>query len=220
MKKTVKKIIASLIVIGIICSLAVIAVNAYMIGYAKKYILSYDDLSSDSFDCIMILGAGLWSGSPSPMLSERLEFGLKAYETGCSDRMLMSGDHGQDNYDEVNTMKDYLADEGVDRDIIFMDHAGFSTYESMYRARDIFEVKKMLIVTQTYHLYRAVYNARKLGLDAYGFEADRLSYPIYNHIRECAARVKDFVWCIVKPKPTYLGDKIPISGSASLSDDR
>lgn len=220
MKKTVKKIIASLVLIGIICAAFVVFTNAYMITYAKKYILPYDDITEKQFDCIMVLGAGLWGDNPSPMLAERLDFGLMAYNSGCSEKILMSGDHGQDNHDEVNTMKNYLVNEGVDKDIIFMDHAGFSTYESMYRAKDIFEVESMLIVTQTYHLYRAVYNARKLGIDAYGFAADKLQYPIYNHIREIAARSKDFIWCIIKPEPTYLGDKIPISGSATLTDDK
>ena len=101
-----------------------------------------------------------------------------------------------------------------------MDHAGFSTYESMYRARDVFKVEKVLIVTQTYHIYRAVYDARKLGLDAYGYKAERLEYPLINNLREAAARVKDFVWCIFKPEPTYLGEAIPISASGSLTDDR
>ena len=132
----------------------------------------------------------------------------------------MSGDHGTESYDEVNFMKDYAVNNGVEADNVFMDHAGFSTYESMYRARDVFEVESMLVVTQTYHLYRAVYNARKLGLDAYGYKAEHLLYPEINNIREAAARVKDFVWCIFKPEPTYLGEAIPISSSGALTDDK
>jgi vancomycin permeability regulator SanA len=154
------------------------------------------------------------------MLAERLDFGLKVFESGCTDRLLMSGDHGRTEHDEVNAMKDYLAGKGVDRDKIFLDHAGFSTYESMYRARDVFQVESLVIVTQTYHLYRAVYDARKLGLEAYGVKAEGLIYPPSNYMREPMARLKDFFWCIIKPEPTYLGEAIPISGSAALTDDK
>jgi vancomycin permeability regulator SanA len=132
----------------------------------------------------------------------------------------MSGDHGEVYHDEVNAMKDYLAEKGVERDKIFLDHAGFSTYESMYRARDVFEVKSMIIVTQTYHLYRAVYDARKLGIEAYGYRAQRLKYPLLNYMREPFARVKDFIWCVIKPEPTYLGEAAPITGSAAVTDDK
>ncbi len=210
--------------IAVLCAcllggVAVVGINAYMISYANKYILSEEDLKSESFDCIMVLGAGLWDGEPSPMLQERLDFGIIAYETGCTDKMLMSGDHGRKEYDEVNKMKEVAVQKGVPADNVFMDHAGFSTYESMYRARDVFQVEKMVIVTQEYHLYRAVYNARKLGIDAYGFAADRLDYPIYNDVREALARLKDFFYCIVEPEPTYLGDPISIHANGSLTDD-
>ncbi len=218
--KIIKNIIIAVLCVCLLGGVAVVGINAYMISYVEDYILTVDDLKDDSFDCIMVLGAGLWDGEPSPMLQERLDFGLVAFETGCSPKLLMSGDHGREEYDEVNKMKDVAIENGVLADNIFMDHAGFSTYESMYRARDIFQVEKMVIVTQKYHLYRAVYNARKLGIDAYGFAADRLQYPVYNDIREALARTKDFFFCIVQPEPTYLGEEIPISASGSLTDDK
>ncbi len=214
--KPLRRLICIFICLCILGAAVIAVANAYVVGYAKQYILSYEELSSHNFDCVMVLGAR----KGSPMLDERLEFGLKAYETGCSEKLLMSGDHGTESYDEVNFMKDYAVTNGVEADNVFMDHAGFSTYESMYRARDVFEVESMLIVTQTYHLYRAVYNARKLGLDAYGYKAEHLLYPEINNIREAAARVKDFVWCIFKPEPTYLGEAIPISSSGALTDDK
>jgi len=224
-KKLLKNKVFKVVVITILCvcllgGVTVVGVNAYMISYVSDYILTAEDLENHNFDCVMVLGAGLWDDEPSPMLRERLEFGLKAYETGCTDKFLMSGDHGRKEYDEVNTMKDFAIDNGVDADNVFMDHAGFSTYESMYRARDIFQVEKMVIVTQKYHLYRAVYDARKLGIDAYGFAADKLIYGVHNDIRESLARTKDFIYCIFEPKPTYLGDEIPITASGSLTDDK
>ncbi len=218
--KIIKRIIIAVLCVCLMGGVALIGINAYMISYVDDYLLSVDDLSDENFDCIMVLGAGLWDGEPSPMLKERLDFGLMAYETGCSEKFLMSGDHGREEYDEVNKMKDVAIENGVPADNIFMDHAGFSTYESMYRARDVFQVEKMLIVTQKYHLYRAVYNARKLGIDAYGFEMEVLQYPIYNDVREALARVKDFFYCIAQPEPTYLGEAIPISSSGALTDDK
>ena len=218
--KVVKRVIIAVLCLCLLGGVAVVGINAYMISYVNEYILTEEDLKNENFDCIMVLGAGLWDGEPSPMLQERLDFGLKAYETGCTDKLLMSGDHGREEYDEVNKMKDVAIENGVLADNIFMDHAGFSTYESMYRARDIFQVEKMVIVTQKYHLYRAVYDARKLGIDAYGFAAERLEYPIHNDVREALARVKDFFYCIIEPEPTYLGEEIPISASGSLTDDK
>ncbi len=218
--KAVKGVIIAVLCACLMGGAVVIGINAYMISYVSDYILTEDDIADYRFDCIMVLGAGLWDGEPSPMLQERLDFGISAYQTGCSDKMLMSGDHGREEYDEVNKMKDVAIENGVPADNIFMDHAGFSTYESMYRARDVFTVEKMVIVTQKYHLYRAVYNARKLGIEAYGFAADKLEYPIYNDIREALARTKDFFCCIIEPEPTYLGEEIPISASGSLTDDK
>lgn len=219
--KKFKIFVISVLCVGILCAGAVIGINAYMISYVSDYLIEADDLENYSFDCITVLGAGLWDGEPSPMLKERLDFALEAYKTGCSTKFLMSGDHGREDYDEVNAMKDYVVENGADKDSVFLDHAGFSTYETMYRARDVFKVEKTLIITQKYHLYRAVYNARKLGLDAYGYYREEKIYSVKNDIREAAARVKDFFYCIEKPKPTYLGEEIPIkTASATLTDDK
>lgn len=220
LKKILKRIIIAVLCLCLLGGIAVVGINAYVISYVSDYILTVDEAAEYDFDCVMIMGAGLWDGKPSPMLRERLNFGLDVYNTGCTDRIMMTGDHGRDNYDEVNAMKDYAIENGVSADNVFMDHAGFSTYESMYRARDVFQVEKMVIVTQKYHIYRSVYNARKLGIDAYGVAADELKYGIYNDIREALARVKDFFYCIVQPEPTYLGDPISIHASGALTDDK
>jgi vancomycin permeability regulator SanA len=102
-----------------------------------------------------------------------------------------------------------------------MDHAGFSTYESLYRARDIFKVKKVIIVTQKYHLSRALYVAQNLGLEAYGVASDPRQYAgqNYREIREVLARIKDFFYVLAKPKPTFLGEAIPVSGNGDLTND-
>ena len=134
----------------------------------------------------------------------------------------MSGDHGSDNYDEVNVMKRFAIEKGVKSEDIFMDHAGFSTYDSMYRAKDIFEAKKIVIVTQKYHMYRAIYIAEQLGIEAYGVNSDPRAYAgqTMREVREILARDKDWFKCIIKPKPTYLGETIPVSGNGDATNDK
>ena len=140
---------------------------------------------------------------------------------GAAPKLLMSGDHGRTNYDEVAAMKQFAINAGIPSENIFMDHAGFSTYESIYRAKEIFQAKKIIIVTQEYHLYRALYIADQLGVEAWGVSADYRSYTgqTSRDIREFLARVKDFATGIFKPEPTYLGEAIPISGNGNLTND-
>lgn len=220
-----KGLISLFLLLALIVAQIPILINAYMYEFSSRYFLTVDEASQNNFDCVLVLGAGVWGDGPSHLLEERLNKGIEVYKTGCTDRILMSGDHGRVEYDEVNVMKSFAVEKGTIAEEVFMDHAGFSTYESMYRAKEIFQVKKVVIVTQEYHLYRAVYNARKLGLDAYGVAADgqyNFSLPVrtYNNFRESLARCKDFVWCIFKPEPTYLGEAIPISSSGVLTDDK
>lgn len=195
-------------------------------GYVKlsteDMIVSRENAARGEYDCILVLGAGVWSGGrPSHMLADRLDTAIALYKDGAAPKLLMSGDHGREEYDEVNVMKDYALDEGVPSENVFMDHAGFSTYESMYRARDVFMAERVLIVTQKYHLHRALYVARALGLEAEGVSADLRPYRRqgYYDMREMLARCKDFAMCILKPLPTYLGDSIPVSGSGDLTND-
>ena len=156
------------------------------------------------------------------MLEDRLRMSMELYTGGVSAKLLMTGDHGRQDYDEVNTMKAYAVDAGVPSEAVFMDHAGFSTYESMYRAKEIFQATKIVIVSQDYHLYRAIYIAQSLGMEAYGVAADYRSYSGQSarDLREVLARVKDFGVCIFKPKPTYLGETIPIWGNGDDTNDK
>ncbi len=218
----VMKIVAAVILCACLAAgLAAIGINFYVMGRASKYILSPDSPGED-YDCVLVLGCGVRSGVPSPLLEDRLLRSVELYENGVSKKLLMSGDHGQENYDEVNVMKSFAVERGVPSEAVFMDHAGFSTYESMYRAKEIFKAEKVLIVTQKYHLYRAVYVARQLGLDACGVEAMPREYvgqPWYS-FREILARDKDFFYAVFKPLPTYLGEEIPITGSGDITNDK
>ena len=218
MKKLLKYGIIAIILITII----VLGINLYVrISTNKQIIKEKDYTALSDVDCIIILGAGIWKDKPSPMLEDRLLEGIKLYQNSVSDKIIMSGDHGRREYDEVNIMKNYAIEKGIPSENIFMDHAGFSTYESIYRAKDIFEAKKVVIVTQEYHLYRALYIANQLGLEAYGVRADPRQYvgATYRELREILARDKDFIKCIFKPEPTYLGDTIPVSGNGDITND-
>ena len=156
------------------------------------------------------------------MLEDRLKQGISLYKNGVSNKIIMSGDHSKKDYDEVNVMKKFAIDEEVQSEDIFMDHAGFSTYESIYRAKEIFKAKKIVIVTQKYHLYRALYIANKLGIEAYGVSSDPRKYvgQTSRELREILARDKDFIKCIFKPQPTYLGETIPVSGNGNQTNDK
>ena len=217
-----KKLLKYGIIVIIIIAIIVFGINLYVKISTNKQIIKENDYTELSdVDCIIILGAGIWGDKPSPMLEDRLLEGIKLYQNSVSDKIIMSGDHGRKEYDEVNIMKNYAIEKGIPSENIFMDHAGFSTYESIYRAKDIFQAKKIVIVTQKYHLYRALYIANQLGLEAYGVGADPRQYvgEIYIEIREILARDKDFIKCIFKPEPTYLGDTIPVSGNGDITND-
>jgi len=193
-------------------------VQVYMAQTSKAYILSNASEAPES-DAVMVLGALVFSsGRPSPTLRNRLDYGYELYAQGKAKKIIVSGDHGQKDYDEVNAMKDYLLEKGVPREDIFMDHAGFNTYDSMYRARDIFEIETLLISTQDFHIARAVYLARKMGIEAYGYPCDDIGNGIYNRMRESFARVKAVFDTIIKRQPKYLGDAIPISGDGILTE--
>lgn len=168
-------------------------------------------------EAILVLGASVRPGGiPSPMLTDRLETGLALFRAGKAPRLLVSGDHGGPDYDEVNTMRRYLEARGVPEEAIFMDHAGFSTYESLYRARDVFAARRILVVSQEFHLRRALYLARELGVEARGVAADRRAYPgmLKHRLREVAARVKALLDArVVRPRPRHLGPLLPLTGS-------
>jgi vancomycin permeability regulator SanA len=218
MVKTLKKLVALAVVLAILIPTVIFGINFHVKSIASKFILEADNVSG-GYDCILILGCKVNGESPSLMLRDRLWQGVELYGV-ASDKILMTGDHGKEGYDEVGVMKAYAEEAGVPSENIFEDHAGFSTYESMYRAKEIFKAKKILIVTQEYHLYRAVYDARALGLDAYGVVAEPSMHyggQTYRDIREVLARNKDFIFSIFKPKPTYLGEAIPISGNGNAT---
>jgi vancomycin permeability regulator SanA len=218
-----KKLALYVLLCCVLCILVLLVCNGWMILGSAPAIHTIEDAEQLRGDCILVLGCGLRrDGYPSQMLCDRLDTAIAAYRMGLAPKLLMSGDHGNKHYDEVNAMKDYAMAQGVPSEDIFMDHAGFSTYESMYRAKAVFHCSRVVVVTQTYHLYRAIADARAMGMEAEGISSDHRRYArqLYFDIREAAARVKDTVFCLVKPRPTYLGESIPIFGNGDMTNDR
>ncbi len=216
-----KKTIYYLIAIGLIFISVFLSINFYITQSTKKHI--YESAENvPSSEVAIILGARVYqNGSMSDILKDRILTALELYDSGKVKKILASGDHGRKEYDEVNTIKDFLLKNNVKPEDLFMDHAGFDTYDSLYRAKAIFKVESALIITQAFHLPRAVYIGRRLGIDAYGYKADRQPYLFINRYRqrEKLANIKAFFNLLFNSKPKYLGDAIPISGDGRLSWD-
>lgn len=221
--KILKVALIFLICLAVIIGILVICVNAYVKNTGGSNIITSESAAElKDIDCIMVLGCQVkGNGNPSDMLADRLRRGIELYEKGVAPKIIMSGDHGRKTYDEVNTMKKVAIEEGIPSEDIFMDHAGFSTYESVYRAKEIFGADRIVIVTQEYHLYRALYIAERLGVETYGVGSDYHKYwgQSKREIREILARCKDFVKTILKPEPTYLGEIIPVNGDGDVTND-
>ncbi|MBQ9610182.1 MAG: YdcF family protein [Lachnospiraceae bacterium] len=226
--KKIKKIFKYIcIIIGIIILAVVVftvGINVYVRLSTKNRIIDVDEAEElTNVDCIIVLGASVKNGdTPSLMLSDRLDRAIEAYNAGVAKKIIMSGDHGSKYYNEVQVMKDYAISKGVPSEDIFMDHAGFSTYDTMYRAKEIFGAKKVVIITQRYHLYRSIYVAKMFGMDAYGIAAEDVRYhgQTKRDIREIVAVNKDFIWSLFKFKPTFLGEKIPLNQSGDVTNDK
>lgn len=231
-KRFFLKILLAIIVIGMIAGLACILINssvvrtmedkiAYtVIGDAEIKSFAVDNLKNFDADCIMVLGCGIEDKeTPSPMLKDRLDVGIELYKQGAAPKILLTGDNGTEQHNEIHVMLKYTKEAGVPEEDIFCDHAGFSTYESMYRAGSIFNAERVIVVTQTYHEYRALYIGDKLGLEVMGVASDQQKYfgQGFRESREILARIKDFFKSILRSKPTYSGDVIPISGSGISS---
>ena len=224
MKKRIwKRLFVVLLCLALVSGITVLGINGYVKSSTSDQIITPEEAAElTDIDCILVLGCYVHdSGRPSDMLADRLRRGIELYQSGAAPKLLVSGDHGQKDYNEVKAMKIEAMEEGIPSEDIFMDHAGFSTYESIFRARDVFAADKIIIVTQEYHLYRALHIANALGVEAYGVAADYHTYvgQAYRELREILARNKDFATSILKPTPTYLGEVIPVSGDGNLTND-
>ena len=213
---------ASLFILCFACGIGVLCVNKAVVDTASDNMITQNDAALlEDVDCIIVLGCLVKdNGVPSDMLYDRVQMGAELYACGAAPKIIMSGDHGRTDYDEVDAMKKTAIEMGVPSSDIFKDHAGFSTYESIYRAKEIFGADKIIIVSQEYHLYRALYIAEKLGIEAYGVSCDYRTYygAFSREIREMLARSKDVLSCLFNAQPTYLGERIPLNASGDITE--
>ena len=231
-KRFLLKLLLIVIVLAMLAGLACILINSRVVRTTEDKIaytvrgeveiksFAVDNLKNFDADCIMVLGCGIEDEeTPSPMLKDRLDVGIELYKQGAAPKILLTGDNGTEQHNEIHVMLKYTKEAGVPEKDIFCDHAGFSTYESMYRAGSIFNAERVIVVTQSYHQYRALYIGDKLGLEVMGVASDQQTYfgQRFRESREILARIKDFFKSILRSKPTYGGEVIPISGSGISS---
>lgn len=217
LRRWLRRGLAAMLVLGLLTASAVLLINWRVEALSTPQLLTFEQLPEQTaYDCVIVPGALVHQdGTPSGMLADRLDMAVKIYQSGITDRILVSGDHGRTDYNEVGVMRQYLLDAGIPAEHIFMDHAGFDTYDTIYRAQSIFGVKRALITTQDFHLTRALYIGTQLGLDLQGIDCGyhHTTANIYYNFRELPARAKAWLDCeILHISPTFGGELIPISG--------
>jgi SanA protein len=205
----------SLIIILII-ALATLSVPIFMRIVMDSYMyISLETIPKTNV--AIVLGASVRNGQPSPLLADRANTAIKLYQKGKVNKILVTGDNGALSHDEVTPVRKYLLDAGIPAADIFLDHAGFDTYSSMYRARDVFQAHSATIVTQDFHLPRSLYIARRLGIDAYGIVAVGHVGSVYDYVREIPASVKAMMDLAIMRVPKYLGPSIPLEGDGTVT---
>lgn len=200
-------------VMAISLLIAIILINLNVASISQPYIFTDLQKLPDS-QTVLVLGASVYRNQIlSDMLKDRADTAIELYQAGKVKNFLVSGDNRQKNYNETAAMQKYLLGRGIPQDKIFLDYAGFDTYDSLYRARDVFQTKDLIIATQNFHLPRAVYIGRQLGMEVYGFPADKRLYRNVwlNILREKLANVKAWLDLNLSNKPQFLGQVIPMN---------
>ncbi len=221
MLKVVGRLLAAVLAIAFAVVLVFAGTNAAAILTTQDDIVDQQAAASFDADAIIVLGASVYpDGTPSGILQDRLDDGIALYFAGAAPKIIMSGDNGTESYNECWAMKQYAISQGVPSEDVFCDHAGFSTYETMYRARHVFGADRVVIATQTYHLYRAVYDAQGVGMEAIGVPSDYGEYAnqSWYDIREVFARTKDFFQVLFSVPSTFVGDPISLDQSGDVTD--
>ena len=204
-KKNILRAVKILVSLAVVGAGVLVGMNLEITNFSKGYLYAGPG-SFPEVQAVMILGARVSSsGILSDMYRDRADTAIEIYRSGKAEKILVSGDHGRVEYDEVNAAKNYLLSKGIPAKDIFLDHAGFDTYDSLYRARDVFQVKSLIISTQDFHLPRAVYIARKLGIEAWGASADKHVYggEQFYESREVLSRAKACMEVLLRAKPKF-----------------
>lgn len=221
--RLVRFVLGVVVVALVVCVGVPLGINAYVCGTTAGKIESAQAVEADEaapVDAVVVLGAGInWDGSPSAILQDRLDVAIDLYRDGAAPKLIMSGDNADSSYNEVMAMANYAMAQGVPARDIFCDHAGVSTYDSMYRLANVFGVDSCVVVTQEYHLYRALYDAQAFGIDVVGVPSDRRAYAdkdAYEQ-REFLARIKDFVGVAVNVEPETKSEPVSLEQSGEVT---
>lgn len=203
------------------CLLLTTAIRRHLLHATASYQHTLD--SAPARPVAIVLGAKVWGDRPSHMLEDRLRAALVLYQTGRCDKLLLSGAHHHDDYDEVGVMRRWLEDHGVPGDDLFLDHAGLRTLDSMVRAKQVFGVEQALVVSQDFHVPRAVYLGRSIGLDVIGVAAPAgFRYPAavhrHNAVRERLAQTRAWLDVhVLGTRPRFGGEPIDLRGSGRVT---
>jgi SanA protein len=188
-----------------------VCINAAMVSGEQKYM--FVDISGVPARTVVIVpgAAVLRSGALSAVFLDRANAAAALYQAGKASKILVSGDNSTVEHNEVDPARKYLVGLGIPAGDIYLDHAGFDTYSTMYRAQAIFGVTSAIVATQSFHLPRSLFIAHMLGIDAVGYRSDNVHLLERNELRESFARLKALLDVAVHRVPKYLGDKIPIT---------
>ncbi|MFT3687385.1 MAG: ElyC/SanA/YdcF family protein [Phycisphaerales bacterium] len=220
MKNFIKKHFRKMLALALIGLIIVIGMNYYVRSQTDSLIYhSANEVPKEKVG--IIFGAGIRNDRPSKYLKDRLDAGIELFRQKKIDRILLSGDNGSDEHDELTVMKLYCYEQGIDTTKIFLDYAGFDTYSTMYRAKHIFNIDKAVLVSQEYHLNRAIYIGNKLGIRSVGLAADVGQYRNYKYVRfrECFTICKSVIDVWRGREPHFLGGKIDIDGVSNYTKD-
>lgn len=222
--KTMFSILGGFVTAILVITVALcISVNSLIEQYGNNYIVL--SKTAPRVDAIIIPGAKVnIDGTPSSSLKNRLDQGFDLYERSCAKKILLSGDHTSEYYDEVTVMREYLEEKGVAPEDIFLDHAGIDTYHTMYRAKNLFGISNALVVSQHYHNVRAIYIGRQLGMTVLAVDAadtDNVATTKKMNLREYGARFKAFLQAgIIKPQPEITETPVSIFSDGTVTHEQ
>lgn len=220
--KFIGKLIKLAVTFVVLVAFAAIAMNIIVVGSTWSDIVEEEELIDGDYQCIFVLGCSvLASGEPSKALKSRLDKAIELYKAGVAPKIFMSGDHSGQYYNEVGVMRKYAEANGVPKEDIFLDHYGVSTYDSFNRAKNVFCLESIVVVTEGYHVGRGVYDAKCFGINAKGVQSDKgTKLTPKTFAREFVGRCKDFVYCLLGVEAQYSSGQIPVMGDGSITHDR
>lgn len=215
-----KKIIKLLIYVSLLGIIVVLGINLLVKSQTDQVIFSKEK-DTPGTKVAIIFGAGINNNKPSKYLKDRLDAGIELYKNNKIDKILLSGDNGSDEHDELTVMKLYCYQHGVDTNKIYLDYAGFDSYSTLYRSKYIFNIDTAILVSQKYHLNRCINIGNKLGVKSYGFAADKGTYQGYKYasFREYFAVVKSTIDLMIGRKPHFLGEAVDINGPSNYTKE-